>query len=213
MVLGVSLGCSSSISAPLRVQPVVQVETTPGLRDRAPFHRIAVAPFEASPSLARRQDPSSPSPQEAAALVARHVSEALAQRADVIPPDDLRHAMEEAGSELSTQALAKLVAERFAADALLLGTVLRYQERVGEAAGATRPAAVGFQVTLYGAPDGARLWRGTFDERQQPLSENVLNAARYPGRGSRWLTAGELARWGAEEVARAMPVQGAWPSK
>ena len=58
------------------------------------------------------------------------------------------------------------------------------------------------------APGGEQLWRATFDERQQALSENVFNAARYPGRGSRWLSAGELARWGAEEVAQVMPVGG-----
>ncbi len=212
------LGCSSSvgrsISAPLRPNPVVHVEARPGLQDRGPFQRVAVAPFEASPALSRREDPDSPSADEAVVLVARHVSEALKERGvDVIPADDLRRATEDAGPTASRPELARLAAERFGAQALLVGSVLRYQERVGQAAGSTRPAAVGFQVTLYGAPDGAQLWRGTFDERQQPLSENVLNAARYPGRGSRWLSAGELARWGAGEVALAMPVEAAWRSR
>lgn len=214
LVLGASLGCGSSISSPLAVQPVVKVETSPGLHERAPFRRVAVAPFGVTPNLARQQDPASPSGDEAAVLVARHVAEAIEQRGvDVIPAADLRRATEDVGSEVSTQALVRLAAQRFGAEAVLVGNVLRYQERVGEAVGSTRPAAVGFEVTLYGAPDGARLWRGTFDERQKALSENVLNAARYPGRGSRWLSAGELARWGAEEVALAMPVGGSWPSK
>jgi hypothetical protein len=203
------LGCGSSITAPLRVAPVVKVESGAGLAERAPFQRVAVGPFSVSPSLSRREDPNSPSSDEAAVLVARHVSEAIEQRGVyVIPAADVGRAAEDAESELSIPELARLVAERFGAEALLVGTVLRYQERVGEAAGSTRPAAVGFEVTLYGAPEGERLWRATFDERQQALSENVLNAARYPGRGSRWLSAGELARWGAEELALAMPVGG-----
>ncbi len=209
LVLSAGLGCGSSITAPLRVAPVVKVETRPGLGERTPFQRVAVGPFSVTPSLARRADPDSPSSDEAAVLVARHVAEAIEQRGvDVIPAADVRRATEDAGPEISMPELARLVAERFGAEALLVGKVLRYQERVGQAAGSTRPAAVGFEVTLYGAPGGERLWRATFDERQQPLSENVLNAARYPGRGSRWLSAGELARWGAGEVALAMPVGG-----
>jgi hypothetical protein len=203
------LGCGSSISAPLRPAPVVKVETRTGLGERAPFRKVAVGPFSVTPSLARRADPDSPSSEEAAVLVARHVAEAIEQRGvEVIPAGDVRRATEDAELELSMPELARLVAERFGAEALLVGKVLRYQERVGQAAGSTRPAAVGFEVILYGAPEGERLWRAIFDERQQALSENVFNAARYPGRGSRWLSAGELARWGAEEVALAMPVGG-----
>ena len=170
---------------------------------------MAVAPFSVTPNLARQADTDSPSSDEAAALVARHVAEAIEQRGvAVLPAGDVRRATEDAGLEVSPHELARLVAERFGAEALLVGKVLRYQERVGQAAGSTRPAAVGFEVTLYGAPEGERLWRAVFDERQQALSENVFNAARYPGRGSRWLSAGELARWGAEEVAQVMPVGG-----
>jgi len=207
--LSACLGCGSSISAPLRPAPIVKVEARPGAGDGAPLRRVAVGPFGVTPSLARRVDPDSPSSDEAAALIARHVAEAIEQRGvEVIPTEDVRRATEDAGPEISIPAMAQMVAERFGAEALLVGKVLRYQERVGQAAGSTRPAAVGFEVTLYGAPGGEQLWRATFDERQQALSENVFNAARYPGRGSRWLSAGELARWGAEEVAQVMPVGG-----
>ena len=68
-----------------------------------------------------------------------------------------------------------------------------------------KAAAVGFRVTLQGA-DGRTLWSAEFDERQQPLGENVLRAGQYPGGGSRWLTAEELARWGAQETVAALPL-------
>ena len=49
---------------------------------------------------------------------------------------------------------------------------------------------------------------------EQKENHDILNrASRYPGRGSRWLSAGELARWGAGEVALAMPVEAAWRSR
>ncbi len=89
---------------------------------------------------------------------------------------------------------------------MLLGDVTRWEERQGEALGTLHAAAVGFRVTLQGTPDGRTLWTGEFDERQQPLSDNVLRAGRYPGAGSRWLTAEELARWGAREISRAIPL-------
>jgi hypothetical protein len=89
---------------------------------------------------------------------------------------------------------------------VLLGDAWRYVERSGEAAGTLRPASIGFEVTLYSAPGGQKLWSGVFDETQRALGENVLNAGRYPGGGTRWLTAEELLRWGATETATAMPV-------
>jgi hypothetical protein len=64
---------------------------------------------------------------------------------------------------------------------------------------------VAFEVTLFAAPSGQKLWSARFDETQRALSENVLNARRYPGGGTRWLTAAELARWGAQAAAGAMP--------
>jgi hypothetical protein len=87
---------------------------------------------------------------------------------------------------------------------VLLGKVYRYREREGQALGASRAASVGYEVTLFEAPGGRRLWTSRFDETQQPLTENVFNAQRYPGGGRRWLTAAELARWGADGAAKAL---------
>jgi len=84
--------------------------------------------------------------------------------------------------------------------------VSRFIERAGEAAGTMRPASVSFTITLYAAPGARPLWRGRFDETQRALNENIFNAGRYPGGGTRWLSAEEMARWGASEVALAMPL-------
>ncbi len=61
-------------------------------------------------------------------------------------------------------------------------------------------------MTLFDAPAATRLWSATFDETQQPMSTNLFNLGRYPGGGTRWLTAEELSKWGAEGVASSFPI-------
>src|SRR4030095_2110909 len=84
----------------------------------------------------------------------------------------------------------------FGATSALFGTVYRYRERRGGDLGATRPASVGIELALHGAPGARLLWTARFDHTQAALSENALVAPRYPGAGSRWLTTEELARRG-----------------
>jgi hypothetical protein len=105
---------------------------------------------------------------------------------------------------LDAKTAAERAANDFGATAVVLGKVTRWREREGSAAGAARPASVAFEVSLHQAPLGRRLWTGRFDETQKSITEAILRARQYPGGGTRWLTAGELARWGAAEVAKAM---------
>jgi len=185
----------------------------PALRDRKePITRIAVAPFQATGSLARRKDSTTAVPPSVAtALVARYLTEALAARGiAVVPADDVARALaveESVEERLVPRAVAQVVAAKFGADAVLLGSVTRFDERRGQAAGTLHPAAVGFEVTLYTAPGSQRLWNAVFAETQQALSENILSTYRYPGGGLRWLSAEELARWGAEETVLQLPIQ------
>jgi hypothetical protein len=200
-----ALACAASFGG----GPVLKTRIGSGLEERPPLRRLAVLPFAATGSLLEGGDPLAPPPAEASAQVARFVVEALEARGlEVIPPDDARAAL---GPEPGPA--ARLAASRLGAQGVLVGSVHRYRERSGEALGTLSPASVGFELLLFGSPDAARLWQALFDETQRPLSENVLNAARYPGGGSRWLTAAELARWGAGEVAAAFPPGGGWPSR
>jgi hypothetical protein len=185
----------------------------PALHERRePIRRIAVVPFRPAGELARARASTTAVPAGVAtSLVARYLSEALALRGvAVVPAEDMSRVLAADPSidgRLAPRAVAELAAAKFGADAVLFGEVSRYEERRGQAAGATRPAAVGFEVTLYTAPGSEKLWSAVFSETQQPLSSNVLSTTRYPGGGMRWLTAEELARWGAEETVRALPLQ------
>lgn len=164
---------------------------------------VAVAPFHPAPDFRGSPEPGSPSAEEAAQLVARFVSEGFQQQGiEVVAPSDVELAFEGRGEAVPREptALAPRLAEQLGATSVLLGTVHRFRERLGEPLGAQRPASVGFELALYAAPSGQRLWTARFDETQQALSENVLHARRYPGGGTRWLSAAELARWGAAQT-------------
>ena len=188
-------------------EPAVRTQRFPAAAEELRLRRVVVLPFRVSGELARVPErPDAPTPDEGAKLVGRYVAEALgAQGLEVIPADDLRGSLPAEitpTTPIDPVALARVAADRFGADAVLMGVVDRYRERTGEAIGTTHPASVSFRVTLHRAPDGAPLWGAVFDETQAPLNENVLNARRYPGGGTRWLTAEELARWGADELAK-----------
>lgn|GEM_PF-782129 len=184
-----------------------------------PIHKVAVAPLslagelaDAERRLAIERGVGTPprtagiAPADAAALVARYLAEAIAREGvDVTTPEDLARALAESGVSLAPREVARLAGERFGAQAVLIGQVARFRERRDEIA-EDAAASVWFEVSLYKAPEGEKLWSGVFDETQRPLSQNVLVGTRYPGGGSRWLSVDELARWGAEETARSMPL-------
>ena len=170
---------------------------------------VSVAPFYPTPRLIRSVTPQGISAGTAAELMARFFTEALERkRIEVIPPSDLVIAFEGQGlplPRLDAKSLAEMASRKFGATAVVLGEVTRYRERSGEALGTRDPASVGFSVTFYTAPDARRIWSARFDETQYSMTENVLRARQYPGRGTRWLTAAEFASWGADNVVASLP--------
>lgn len=105
--------------------------------------------------------------------------------------------------EKTPEQSAALVAKRLNVDAALLGLVSAYQERVGSRLGAYPPASVGFQVSVVAA-DGQVLWVGRYYERQRPMIEDLIGFLQ------RWafVTAGELAEYGVDEVLKEFPFGG-----
>ena len=171
--------------------------------------KIAVLPFAVSTEFTGSGTPGTATGNqgpEAAALVTRIASEAFAAAGfEVIPASDVMQVFQAAGQPVPRDdriALAAAAAREFGATAVLSGTVYRYRERSGGELGTTQPASVGVELALHTSPGSRSLWSGRFDHTQHALSENALVAARYPGAGSRWLTAAELARWGIETAAR-----------
>jgi hypothetical protein len=175
------------------VGTVVETPHAALVERRAPIRKIAVAPIAVRPEEAAA----------AAAVVTKHLAEGIAARGfEVVAPEDVARA---ADPGASVEALAEAVQRQFGADAVLTAEITRWVEREGEAIGSPRPAAVGLKVSLRGAPAGERLWDGEFDRTQQAFLENVLLTPRYPGGGTRWLTAEEFAQFGASELVAALP--------
>jgi hypothetical protein len=194
--------------SPLRIRPGPVVPAQSFGPAAEALRKVAVVPFyPLAPSTAPGSSTAGTS-WEDAALVAGFLSEALAgQGIPVVSPNDVEIAFTGHGQpvpRLDPQATAARCAGDFGATGVVLGRVLRFREREGSAAGTTRPASVAFELTLYQAPTARKLWVGRFDETQQAITEAILRTRQYPGGGTRWLTAAELARWGAGEAAKAM---------
>ncbi|NPA95630.1 MAG: hypothetical protein GXO58_09425 [Thermodesulfobacteria bacterium] len=94
------------------------------------------------------------------------------------------------------------------ADAILYGKLYRFRERVGSEYAVKTPASVAFSLILVRVSDGRVLWRYSFDETQQALTENLFNWKFYKSEGMRWVTAEELAAYGlkkaVEELEKAL---------
>ena len=200
--------CATLLSACPKPAPVVQHRTyakTSGL-----FERVVVIPFTASPRMRSSRAADAMTPGEIAALVQGFVAEAIAARGvSMIPASDVAIAAAGSQQEITgrdPRVAAAFASRKFGATSIVVGEVMRYLEREGGPSGAFAPASVAFTVTLYSVPDAERVWSARFDETQQSLTGNLVRARQYPGGGTRWLTAGELARWGIESAIDAVPV-------
>ena len=201
------VACIALLVVGCAITPLIQQRTYE--KADGVFRTVAVVPFAAGERLGLSLRPGGVSPGEAAQLVSRFVVEALQDRGiRVIPASDVERAFAAAGSQshlADATAAAALTARKFGATGIVRGEVFRYRERDGGARGALRPASVAFQLTLYTAPAGKRVWSARFDETQPALSEDPLRARLYPGKGTRWLSAAELARWGADQALAVIP--------
>jgi len=90
-------------------------------------------------------------------------------------------------------------------DAVLVGHIFRYTERLGNRYSIQSPASVAFDLHLIRIRDEQIVWLGHFDETQQALTDNLLKADSFFKRGGTWITADELAFSGLEDVVGRFP--------
>jgi len=96
------------------------------------------------------------------------------------------------------------------ADAVLTGVVRRWVERDGSSTGVRHPASVWFALELRD-PDGRVIWTGTYEETQAALSDDLGSFPRCWERGFRWVTAADLADYGARQLVEALQREvGGW---
>lgn len=109
------------------------------------------------------------------------------------------------GQELpsgSEPARARKLGELVYADAVIVGRIIRYRERVGEQWGAKSPASVTFVLDLWDVKRGDIIWSARFDETQKPLSENLFAIGEVAQRGVKWLRADELTHEGVKKAVQ-----------
>jgi len=93
------------------------------------------------------------------------------------------------------------------ADAVFIGTIYRFKQRVGTSMAVDSPASVAFAMELIRVADGRIIWKRPFDETQKSLDKNLLRIGQFFKRGGQWLSAEELAKAGLTEAMASFPVQ------
>jgi TolB-like protein len=128
---------------------------------------------------------------------------------ELIPASQARGVMSglRAGSKntLSEQDLWIETGRDLGADAVIVGHLYRFRERIGTQYSVEVPASVAFDIHLIGVRDGRLLWSGKFDETQQSLFEDLYQLGTFLSRRGRWITAQELAVSGLEGVLETFP--------
>jgi len=94
----------------------------------------------------------------------------------------------------------RTIGEMVYADAVIVGRVERYRERIGNEWGAKSPASVAFVLNLIDIRRGDTVWSARFDETQKPLSENIFAIGQIGERGIRWLSAEQLTGEGVRKA-------------
>jgi len=88
------------------------------------------------------------------------------------------------------------------ADAIFVGYIYRFRERVGSKYSVDLPASVAFDIHLIRVEDGRVLWSAHLDETQQPLSDDLFQLNLFLRRKAKWITAKEMAISGLEDMLK-----------
>jgi curli biogenesis system outer membrane secretion channel CsgG len=92
------------------------------------------------------------------------------------------------------------------ADAVMVGHVYRFRERVGGGLSVESPASVAFDIYLVDCQQERVLWSAFYDYTQQALSDNLGGLGKFLRRGGRWVTAEELATSAMDTVFEDFPL-------
>ena len=89
------------------------------------------------------------------------------------------------------------------ADAIFVGYIYRFKERIGTEYSVDLPASVAFDIHLIRVADGRLLWSAHFDETQRPLSDDLFRLNLFLKRKGKWITANEMAISGLKDMLSA----------
>ena len=155
---------------------------------------VANVPFS-SPPVTRTSE------KDASEALARfvHASMATLPNWQIVAESEVREAVVNAPPS-SEDIRLKRVGEMVYADAVMMGRVQRYRERIGDEWGAKSPASVAFVLDLVDVRRGDIVWTARFDETQKSLSESIFSLGSIGERGVRWLSADQLTHEGVKKA-------------
>jgi TolB-like protein len=121
---------------------------------------------------------------------------------EVVPESDVRGVMQQMPPTTlaNMQDNAMKLGREVSADAVIYGTVTRYQERVGSDYAAKSPAAVAFALHLVDMHNGVVLWTARYARQQEALTQNIFNVGNFLANRGRWVRAHDLAERGVNEA-------------
>lgn len=92
------------------------------------------------------------------------------------------------------------------ADAVVRGTIYRFEQRVGNSLSVNTPASVAFGMELIRVADSRVIWNRAFDETQRSIDQDLFKLGSFLKRGGKWLTVEELAAAGLHETMTSFPL-------
>jgi hypothetical protein len=106
----------------------------------------------------------------------------------------------EAVPDSNETARLKTIGELVYADAVIIGRMQRFRERVGAEWGIKSPASVAFVLDLVDVKRGDIVWSAHFDETQKSPAENIFVLGDIGQRGVKWLSAEQLTESGVRKA-------------
>jgi hypothetical protein len=171
----------------------------------AAMRLLAVLPLESAPapSDGGKVPPALPA-EDAGLVITAQVYRVLADQTEfrLVPDLTVADVVETPAVRAANGLVDRAVAlgKEVGADGVICGRVFRFQKRVGTEYGASQPASVWFELEVVAVGTGDIVWRGAFDQTQEPLTSNLLNWWMFWRAGPRWVSAGELAGLGVENL-------------
>jgi len=102
-------------------------------------------------------------------------------------------------------ALGLKTGELTKADAVIMGVVMRFEERSGTKFGSSKPASVSFSTIIVDMKTKKIAWKAKFEKTQKALFSNVFDYKTFFKGGMVWQTAAELADMGVQNVLDQSP--------
>ena len=153
------------------------------------IRRIAVLPPETFTAAGQAQSQQ----KNPAEMLAKQLYSAMASLPNwqIVSESEVKQ-VEQMKPSITHAARLRQIGEMVFADAVMVGRVERFRERVGDDWGVKSPASVAFVLDLIEVRRGDVIWSARFDETQKALSENIFGLGDISQRGVRWLTASQL---------------------